>query len=240
MRKGFLSKEGCKLLAADYSQVELRILAHFSGDETMIKAFNDNIDIHSQTASEVLGVDVTRVTPEERSKAKAVNFGLMYGQSSFGLAKTLKISRRDAKDYITRYFERFSKVKTYLDELKEFAEQNGFSQTLFGRKRFLPEIHSKNRTIKANAERIAVNSPIQGTAADIIKMAMIQIQSELDEKNLGAKMLLQVHDELIFEVPEDEIDQVSTIVRRGMENVVELKVPLAVDMGVGSNWYDLK
>jgi len=240
IRKGFLPKDGYKLLGADYSQVELRILAHFSGDETMIKAFKDNIDIHSQTASEVLGVDVTNVSPEERSKAKAVNFGLMYGQSSFGLAKALKISRRDAKDYITRYFERFSKVKSYLDELKEFAEQNGYSQTLFGRKRFLPDIHSKNRTIKANAERVAVNSPIQGTAADIIKMAMIKIQSDLDENNLNTRMLLQVHDELIFEVPEDEIDQVSSIVRQGMENVVELTVPLAVDMGVGSNWYDLK
>ncbi|TNE95469.1 MAG: DNA polymerase I [Deltaproteobacteria bacterium] len=240
IRKGFLPKEGFKLLGADYSQVELRILAHFSGDQTMIKAFNDGIDIHSQTASEVLGVDVTNVTSEERSKAKAVNFGLMYGQSSFGLAKALKISRSDAKDYITRYFERFSKVKSYLDELKEFAEQNGYSQTLFGRKRFLPDIHSKNRTIKANAERIAVNSPIQGTAADIIKMAMIQIQSDLDKNNLQTRMLLQVHDELIFEVPEDEIDQVSSIVRQGMENVVELEVPLAVDMGVGSNWYDLK
>ena len=149
IRKGFLPKEGCVLLGADYSQVELRILAHFSDDQTMIKAFNDNIDIHSQTASEVLGVDVDNVSPEERSKAKAVNFGLMYGQSSFGLAKALKISRKDAKDYITRYFERFSKVKSYLDELKEFAEQNGYSQTLFGRKRFLPDIHSKNRTIKA-------------------------------------------------------------------------------------------
>lgn len=240
IRKGFLPKKGCVLLGADYSQVELRILAHFSDDQTMIKAFNDNIDIHSQTASEVLGVDVDNVSPEERSKAKAVNFGLMYGQSSFGLAKALKISRRDAKDYITRYFERFSKVKSYLDELKEFAEQNGYSQTLFGRKRFLPDIHSKNRTIKANAERVAVNSPIQGTAADIIKMAMIEIQSELDSNNLETRMLLQVHDELIFEVPENEIDQVSSIVRQGMENVVELKVPLAVDMGVGSNWYDLK
>lgn len=240
IRKGFLPKKGCVLLGADYSQVELRILAHFSDDQTMIKAFNDNIDIHSQTASEVLGVDVDNVSPEERSKAKAVNFGLMYGQSSFGLAKALKISRRDAKDYITRYFERFSKVKSYLDELKEFAEQHGYSQTLFGRKRFLPDIHSKNRTIKANAERVAVNSPIQGTAADIIKMAMIQIQSELDSNNLETRMLLQVHDELIFEVPENEIDQVSSIVRHGMENVVELKVPLAVDMGVGSNWYDLK
>ncbi|MCO4792520.1 MAG: DNA polymerase I [Bacteriovoracaceae bacterium] len=240
IRKGFLPKKGYKLLGADYSQVELRILAHFSGDKTMIKAFRDNIDIHSQTASEVLGVDVENVSKEDRSKAKAVNFGLMYGQSSFGLAKALKISRKDAKDYITKYFERFSKVKSYLDELKEYAEQKGYSQTLFGRKRFLPDIHSKNRTIKANAERISVNSPIQGTAADIIKMAMIKIQADLDENKLKTKMILQVHDELIFEVPDNEIDQVSKIVREGMENVVELKVPLAVDMGIGSNWYDLK
>lgn len=161
IRKGFLPRKGWKLLGADYSQVELRILAHFSEDETMLKAFRDGHDIHTQTASEVLGIELANVSSEERSRAKAVNFGLMYGQSSFGLAKALKISRRDAKEYITRYFERFSKVKSYLDQLKEFAEQNGYSRTLFGRKRFLPDIHSKNRTIKANAERIAVNSPIQ-------------------------------------------------------------------------------
>lgn len=240
VRKGFIAKPGHVFVGADYSQVELRILAHFSGDETMLKAFKEGVDIHTQTASEVLGVDIDEVSSEDRSKAKAVNFGLMYGQSSFGLAKTLRISRSEAKEYITNYFNRFSKVKNYLDSLKEEAEKTGYSITMFGRKRFLPDIHSKNRNIKSNAERIAINSPIQGTAADIIKMAMISIQHELSSKGLKTKMILQVHDELIFEVPEEEVDIVKSMIRDKMENVVEMKVPLTVDVGSADNWYDLK
>ncbi|MDD0852435.1 DNA polymerase I [Halobacteriovorax sp. GB3] len=240
VRKGFIASPGNLLLAADYSQVELRLLAHFSEDPTMLKAFNDGIDIHTQTASEIMGVSVDEVTSNDRSKAKAVNFGLMYGQSSFGLAKALKISRRDAKEYIDRYFERFNKVKSYLDSLKEEAEVKGYSITLNGRKRFLPDIMSSNRNIKANAERMAINSPIQGTAADIIKIAMINIQKTLEEKELKSKMILQVHDELIFDVPENELEQMKAIVREGMEKVVNLRVPLSVDMGYGVNWFDLK
>jgi DNA polymerase-1 len=163
------------LLSADYSQVELRLLAHFSEDPTMLKSFQDNIDIHTQTASEVLGIPATKVTKDERSMAKAINFGLMYGQSSFGLAATLKISRTDAKNYIDKYFARFSSIKKFLDSLKDQAEQTGYAETYHGRKRFLPDIHSQNRTIKAQAERMAINSPIQGTAADILKIAMIRI-----------------------------------------------------------------
>lgn len=240
LREGFVAKKGHVLLGADYSQVELRLLAHFSQDPTMIKAFKEGQDIHRQTASEVMGIALDDVTSEERSKAKAVNFGLMYGQSSFGLAKQLRISRTEAKEYITNYFQKFSKVKSFLDGLKEEAENTGYAKTLFNRKRFLPDIHSKNRTVKSMAERVAINSPIQGTAADILKLAMINIFNEMESKGLKSKMLLQVHDELIFEVPENEIDTMKDLVKNGMEKVVELSVPLDVDMGTGTNWFDLK
>ena len=206
----------------------------------MVKSFLDGLDIHAQTASEVLGVPLDKVSANDRSMAKAVNFGLMYGQSSFGLAKVLGISRREAKNYITMYFERFNKIKGYMDSLKEACEEKGYTETLFGRKRFLPDINSKNRTIKSAAERVAVNSPIQGTAADIIKVAMINISESLKREGLKSKMLLQVHDELIFEVVEDEVDAMKSIVRSCMEGVVKLKVPLDVDMSLGVNWYDLK
>lgn len=240
VRKAFIAKPGKILLSADYSQVELRLLAHFSEDPTMLKSFQDNLDIHSQTASEVLDIPLSQVTSNDRSMAKTVNFGLMYGQSSFGLASTLKISRTAAKQYIDKYFARFSSIKTFLDSLKDKAEQTGYAETLHGRKRFLPDIFSQNRTIKAQAERMAINSPIQGTAADIIKLAMIKIDAEMRERHLKSKMLLQVHDELIFEVEEEEIDLMKELVQRGMETIVELKVPLKVDMGLGVNWYDLK
>lgn len=240
VRKAFIATPGNMLLAADYSQVELRILAHYSEDPTMIKAFNEDKDIHAQTASEINDIALEDVTSDERSKAKAVNFGLMYGQSSFGLASALKISRKDAKAYIEKYFERFSKIKGFLDGLKEDAEKTGYSITMYGRKRFLPDIHSNNRTVKANAERMAINSPIQGTAADIIKCAMINIHEEIQKRGLKSKMLLQVHDELIFDVPENELNEMKTLVKEGMENVVKLKVPLKVEPSLGVNWYDLK
>jgi DNA polymerase-1 len=240
IRKGFIAKPGQLLLSADYSQVELRILAHFSNDPTMIKSFQNNIDIHTQTAAEIMNKNLNEVTSSDRSKAKAVNFGLMYGQSSFGLAASLKISRKEARDYITMYFERFSKVKAFLDELRERCEKTGYAETLMGRKRFLPDINSQNRTIKSMAERVAINSPIQGTAADMIKIAMKNIDTQLLQKSLKSKMLLQVHDELIFEVYENEIDMMKAIVREQMENAVELKVPLKVDIGLGVNWFDLK
>jgi DNA polymerase-1 len=240
VRKGFIATPGKLLLSFDYSQVELRLLADFANDPTMILAFQENKDIHAQTASEVLGVDIKNVTSNQRSQAKAVNFGLMYGQSSFGLASALKISRAEARDYITAYFERFSQVKAYLDGLKERCETLGYAETYHGRKRLLPDIHSNNRNIKAQAERMAINSPIQGTAADIIKLAMIEIDRELTEKKLKSKMLLQVHDELIFEVEEEELKQMQELIPRCMENVVSLKVPLKVEMGLGVNWLDLK
>lgn len=240
VRQGFIAGKDKILFGADYSQIELRLLAHLSGDETMVKAFNNDLDIHRQTASEVMGVSLGDVTSEERSKAKAVNFGLMYGQSSFGLANQLKISRGEAKQYITNYFQRFNRVKSYLDSLKEEAEKTGYAETMFGRKRYLPDIKSNNRTIKAMAERVAINSPIQGSAADLIKLAMIDIDKKLREDKMESKLVLQVHDELIFETNKDEIETLRPMVKDLMENIVELKIPLKVDMGEGENWLDIK
>jgi DNA polymerase-1 len=223
VRKAFIAKPGLVLLSADYSQVELRLLAHFSEDPTMLKSFKDNLDIHAQTASEVLDIPLTQVQSKDRSMAKTVNFGLMYGQSSFGLAQTLKISRTEAKNYIDKYFTRFNSIKTFLDTLKDKAEQTGYAMTYHGRKRLLPDIYSQNRTIKAQAERMAINSPIQGTAADIIKLSMISIDKKI-----------------IFEVEESELEIMKNLVRSEMEGVVQLKIPLNVSMGIGINWFDLK
>lgn len=240
LRKGFKATPGHTLLGADYSQVELRLLAHFSEDDVMVKAFKDDQDIHAQTASEVFALPLEDVTKEERSYAKAINFGLMYGQSSFGLSQMLSISPGEAKDYITSYFTKFNKVKGFLDTLIEQCEKNGYSETLYGRKRYIKDINSTNRQMKSMAERMAINSPIQGTAADIIKKAMLDINIALEAEQLKSKMLLQVHDELIFDVLVDELEMMKKIVQDKMENVVKLKVPLKVDMGVGDNWYDLK
>ncbi|MFN8369338.1 MAG: DNA polymerase I [Bacteriovoracaceae bacterium] len=239
VRKGFIATPGFLMLSADYSQVELRILSHFSNDPTMLKAFRDNVDIHAQTAAGILEIDPAEVTEEQRSKAKAVNFGLMYGQSSYGLSKTINISRNEAKEFITKYFEKFSHVKACLDSLKELCEQKGYSETLMGRKRFLPDIKSNNRTVKSFAERMSINSPIQGTAADIIKMAMIKIDNEMMKKNLASKMILQVHDELIFEVVEEEVEIMKELVQKNMESAVTLKTPLTVNISLGVNWLDL-
>ncbi|MES2528758.1 MAG: DNA polymerase I [Bdellovibrionota bacterium] len=240
LRKGFVPSKGRELLSADYSQVELRLLAHFSQDENMLKAFRNDLDIHKQTAAEVFEVPLDQVTKDQRNGAKAINFGLMYGQTSFGLSQALHISQSEAKKYITSYFKNFHSVKSYLDGLKEKAEDTGYAETLFGRKRVLPDIKSSNRQIKAMAERVAINSPIQGTAADIIKLAMINIQKALRDQNLKSKMILQVHDELIFDVVPEEMDKMKVIVREYMENAVNLSVPLKVEMGTGQNWYDLK
>lgn len=240
LRKGFVARKGYRLLGADYSQVELRILAHFAEDEVMLDAFKHDKDIHRQTAAEVFGIKEDEVSSTQRGFAKAINFGLMYGQSSFGLSQTLGISRTEAKDYITRYFTRFNRVKSYLDGLKELCEAKGYSETLMGRRRIIKDINSSNRQTKSMAERMAINSPIQGTAADIIKKAMIAIDHELRSRKLESKMLLQVHDELIFEVPEQEVDIMKNLVKAQMESAVELSIPLKVDIGVAENWYDLK
>ncbi len=240
VRAAFVAKPDHLFLAADYSQIELRILAHLSQDPTMVTSFLEGRDIHTQTASEVLGISLAEVKREDRSMAKAVNFGLMYGQSSFGLSRTLRISRNQARDYIEKYFTRFSRVKSFLDGLKEDAEKSGYSITMFGRKRFLPDIQSSNRTIKSQAERVAINSPIQGAAADLIKMAMRTIWNELEEHGYRSKMILQVHDELIFEVHESEQTKLSAMVKKHMEGVTKMTVPLVVDIATGKNWYELK
>lgn len=240
LREGFVAKEGYKFIGADYSQVELRILAHLSEDDTMVKSFNNDEDIHAQTASQVFDMKIDKVTSKERSFAKAINFGLMYGQSSFGLSQMLKISPGEAKEYITQYFKRFNKVKTFLDSLKEECAQTGYTSTIFGRQRIIKDINSSNRQIKSMAERMAINTPIQGTAADIIKKAMITIDEKLKAEKLDSKMILQVHDELIFEVPDKEVDLMKSLIKKEMENVIELKVPLKVDVNVGSNWFELK
>ena len=240
IRRGFIAEKGNVLLGADYSQVELRLLAHFSQDPIMLRFFENKQDVHTQTASEILGINIGDVTPAERSKAKAVNYGLMYGQSSFGLSKAIRITRKEAKNYIIKYFERFSRIKVFLDTLKESCEEKGYAITYHGRKRFLPDIHSKNRTVKAHAERMAVNTPIQGSVADIIKIAMIRIDERISQEGLDAKILLQVHDELIFEVPEPELKKMERLVVEEMENVVNLSVPLKVDVHTATNWFDLK
>jgi DNA polymerase-1 len=240
LRKGFVATKGRVLLSADYSQVELRLLAHFSRDKNMLEAFQNDLDIHRQTAAEVFEVPLDQVTKEMRSSAKAINFGLMYGQTSFGLSQALRISQGEAKKYITAYFKKFHSVKSYLDGLKEMAEETGYAMTMFGRKRILPDIKSTNRQVKAMAERVAINSPIQGTAADIIKLAMIHIQDTIFEKKLSSRMILQVHDELIFDVVPEELEELKQIVAEKMETAVNLSVVLKVNMGTGQNWYDLK
>jgi DNA polymerase-1 len=217
LRQGFVPSPGRTLLSADYSQVELRLLAHFSQDQNMLDAFKNDRDIHRQTASEVFDVPLESVTKDQRNGAKAINFGLMYGQTSFGLSQTLHIPQGEAKKYITNYFTKFQSVKSFLDGLKEKAEETGYAETLFGRKRNLPDIKSSNRQIKAMAERVAINSPIQGTAADIIKLAMINIQRILKERKLQSKMVLQVHDELIFDVVPAELEEMKVLVQEQME-----------------------
>lgn len=240
LRKGFIPGKGRILLSADYSQVELRLLAHFSQDKNMLEAFKHDKDIHKQTAAEIFDVPLDHVSKDMRNSAKAINFGLMYGQTSFGLSQTLHISQGEAKKYITNYFQKFQSVKSYLDGLKEKAEKTGYAETLFGRKRIIPDIKSTNRQIKSIAERIAINSPIQGTAADIIKLAMVNIQKTLRDKKFKSKMILQVHDELIFDVVPEELEEMKKIVKEKMEGAVSLTVELKVEMGTGYNWYDLK
>ncbi|MCK4979397.1 MAG: DNA polymerase I, partial [Candidatus Delongbacteria bacterium] len=222
--------------AADYSQIELRILAHFCGDENLIEAFNNNIDIHSATASKLFNVPIDKVDKELRSKAKTANFAVLYGKSKFGLSEDMNISFDEASDFIDNYFSQFNKIKEYIDNTILYLEQYGYVKTLFGRKREIPEARSANKNIQSAANRAAVNAPIQGTSADIIKLAMIDIQKKIAKYD--ARMLLQVHDELIFEVKEEEIDPFSLFVKDVMENVTKLKVPLTVNVGVGDNWLE--
>lgn len=236
IRQAFIAAKGCKLLAADYSQIELRIMAHLSGDENLLQAFNQGLDIHKATAAEVMGVAIDEVTGDMRRKAKAVNFGLIYGMSAFGLAKQLGIGRKEAQEYIDTYFQRYPGVHNYMENIREQAASQGYVETLFGRRLYLPEINSRNVPRRQAAERTAINAPMQGTAADIIKRAMIAVDGWLVKKQLESKIIMQVHDELVFEVPEQELDCITKEVTSLMEGAADLKVPLLVEAGVGDNW----
>jgi DNA polymerase-1 len=236
IRQAFIAPPGCVLLAADYSQIELRIMAHLSGDQGLLAAFARGEDIHKMTAAEVFGVDPVAVTQEQRRTAKVINFGLIYGMSAFGLAKQLGIDRGLARDYVERYFERYPGVKNYMDETRERARQQGYIETIFGRRLYLPEINSRNAAQRQYAERTAINAPMQGSAADIIKRAMIQVDAWILRDCIGARLIMQVHDELVLEVEEADVDKVREAVRRIMSGAAELSVPLTVDIGTGRNW----
>jgi DNA polymerase I len=240
IRAAFIAEKGHVLLAADYSQIELRLLAHFSGDELLVEAFRRGDDIHSLTASQVFGVPPMMLDAEHRRRAKAVNFGIVYGISPFGLAAQLDIEQKEAKQFIEAYFTKYKGVRTWLDSVLEQARKDSKVSTLFGRTRPIPDINSKNANMRGFAERTATNTPLQGTAADLIKLAMIRLDEELRTRKLKSRMTLQVHDELVFEVPLDEVDTMRELVRDKMENVYELKVPVVADVGVGENWRDLE
>ncbi|MCX7792957.1 MAG: DNA polymerase I [Thermodesulfovibrionales bacterium] len=236
IRQAFIAEEGFMILAADYSQIELRILAHMSRDEKFLRAFREGIDIHNATASELFGVEPYRVSSEQRRIAKIVNFGIIYGMTAFGLSETLGIDKEEAQNYIDQFFIRHPSIKEFALSLIKKAEERGYAETLFGRKRPIPELKSRNGAIRALGERLAVNSPIQGTASDIIKLAMIKIWNLIRARGFRTRMLLQIHDELLFEVPEDEIPEVKEMVKKEMETVVKLEVPVSVNISTGKNW----
>ena len=236
IRHAFIVPEGKQMLAADYSQVELRIMAHLSGDETLLTAFRDGDDIHSTTAAEIFSVELNQVNSDQRRKAKAINFGLIYGMSAFGLAKQLNIGWQEAQQYIDIYFDRYPGVKRYMDDIRQAAADQGYVETVFGRRLYLPDINAKNGQLRKYAERTAINAPMQGTAADIIKTAMINIQRTLENKNYATTMIMQVHDELVFEVPDAEVAIIQPLIREKMQSAATLDVPLVVDIGLGKNW----
>jgi DNA polymerase-1 len=240
IRAAFIAEPGHLLLAADYSQVELRLLAHFSKDKLLVEAFRRGDDIHTLTASQVFGLPPLMVTAEDRRKAKAVNFGIVYGLSPFGLSQQLGIEPSEARKFIDAYFEKYAGVRTFIDATLEQTRREQKVRTLFGRIRPIPDINSKNATQRGFAERTAVNTPLQGTAADLIKLAMIRIDTEIRKRGMKSRMTLQVHDELVFEVPENEVDAMKSLVREHMEKAHALEVPLLVEIGVGPNWRDME
>lgn len=238
IRGAFVSGEGKKLISADYSQIELRLIAEISGEDNMIKAFQDGEDIHASTAAKLFKIPLEEVSKTQRSQAKTVNFGIIYGQGAFALAEQTGLSRTEAKQMIEAYFETYPKLKKYMAEQVDKARQNGYVETILGRKRHLKDINSNNFVVRGHAERNAVNAPVQGSAADVVKMAMIKIQKELEEKNLATKMLLQVHDELVFESPIEEVETAKALIKTQMESAIETQVPLLVEVGVGDNWLE--
>ena len=240
-RKVFVARDDNYILVdADYSQIELRVLAAVADDKNMQKAFKSGVDIHTKTASEVFGVADFMVTDEMRRRAKAVNFGIVYGIGEFSLAQDIGVTRKEAKEYIERYLKSFDGVSRYMKDIVVFAKKYGYVKTLLGRRRYIPEINSSNHMVKAFGERVALNAPIQGTAADIIKLAMVNVYRRLSENNMKSKLILQVHDELIIEAHKSELEEVKNILREEMENAFPLSVPLKVDMGYGRSWYDAK
>ncbi len=240
IRRSFIPAEGCTFIVADYSQIELRLMAHLSGDPAFIEAFRQGGDIHRQTAALIFGVDVAAVTPEMRARAKTINFATIYGQGPFALSRQIGVSQDEAKQVIARYFERFAGVRRFLDRQVELAREQGYVETISGRRRYIPEIRDRNFNMRAYGERTAQNSPLQGSAADLIKIAMIRIHAALRDRQLRTRLLLQVHDELVLESPPEEVEEVTALVREHMEGAAQLQVPLVVDIGTGPNWLDAK
>ncbi|MFR4979292.1 MAG: DNA polymerase I, partial [Butyricicoccus sp.] len=240
LRRMFVAESDKVLVDADYSQIELRVLAHIAEDEAMIDAFRQGQDIHAATASKVYGVPVCEVTPQMRSSCKAVNFGIVYGISDFSLAQDIGVSRKEAEIFIQNYLETYPGVHHYMESMKQFAREKGYVQTLFGRRRTIPELNSKNFNLRSFGERAAMNTPIQGTAADIIKIAMLRVWERLKREGSGARLILQVHDELILEAPKTEAEQVAVLLREEMEHAVALKVPLLAEAKIGHSWYETK
>ena len=238
LRKVFKPQNNFIYIDADYYQIELRVLAHISEDANMIEAFNNGEDIHAQAASKVLNKPINEITKEERTNAKAVNFGIVYGISDFGLGEQLGISRKQAKEYINEYLKKYSGIKKFMEDTVENAKEKGYVETLYGRRRCVPELNSKNYMVRQFGQRVAMNTPIQGTAADIMKIAMINVFDKL--RNMNSKLLLQVHDELLIEAAPDEAENVKNILKTEMENVIKLKVPLIADLSEGKNWYEAK
>jgi DNA polymerase-1 len=238
VRKAFIPDDGCEFFSADYSQIELRIMAHLSGDENMIEAFRQGHDIHAATAAKIYKLPIEEVTSDQRRKAKTANFGIIYGITVFGLAERMEVSRGEAKELIDEYFATYPKVKAYMDHSIATAREKGYTETLFGRRCHLPDINSHNATVRGYAERNAINAPIQGSAADIIKVAMAKIDSRMQAEGLRSKMILQVHDELNFSVLPEEKERLRTIVTEEMEAAFEMQVPLVADCGWGSNWLE--
>ena len=240
VRKAFVAGEGCLLLAADYSQIDLRVLAHLSQDATLLAAFRHDEDIHRATASEVFGVALSEVTPDMRRVAKTVNFGVIYGMSGYGLEQATELSREEASAFINAYFDKHPGVREYLESTKRQARERGYVETILGRRRYIPEINSSNGQVRAAAERMAINMPVQGTSADITKLAMIHVQREMDRRKLEARMTLQVHDELVFEVPQGEVEGLTRLVEETMPRAMTLSVPLRVDVNTSKNWGEMK
>jgi len=236
IRAGFVPAKGNRFVVADYSQIELRLMAHLSGDPAFVSAFRAGEDIHRQTAALIFGVPLAEVTSEMRSRAKTINFGTIYGQGPFALSKQLGITQEEAKEFIAAYFERFAGVRAFLDNQVQLAKDQGYVETLFHRRRYIPEARDKNFNIRSFGERVAQNAPLQGSAADLIKVAMVRIHAALKEEFPEAHLLLQVHDELVLEAPEAQAEAVGALVKRHMEGAAELSVPLVVEVGIGENW----